>query len=72
MRPWEGGERGGHSTAVEEGRTGRKKERERKDNFFEFRTFGDPYAGSFCAFAPMTTVVFGQTSTKLLTENLLN
>ena len=40
MRPWEGGERGGHSTAVEDGRTGQKKERERKDNFFEFRTFG--------------------------------
>ena len=59
-----------HSCGRRANRT--EEERERKDNFFEFRTFGDPYAGSSCTFATMTTVVFGQTSTKLLTENLLN
>ena len=61
-----------HSCGGRVNRT-KEEERERKDNFFEFRTFCVIHMlVSFCAFAPMTTVVFGQTSTKLLTENLLN
>ena len=46
MRPWVGGERGGHSTAAEGGREGEKEEgeRERKKGKtisakIEFRTF---------------------------------